>query len=668
MKKTVLILTAILLCLSFIGPSSKSAAAEGTGMAYVEAALPVKASKLYGIGSVSKVFTSAAVMKLVDENRLSLDEPLTTYIPEFEMADSRFTDITPRMLLNHSSGFMGMTDNNAWLIGDNDTWNHDHFLELLKTQKLKHNPGEASIYSNDSFTLAEILIERVSGISFTDFIEQNFSQKLDLENIKTPQSDFNRENLAAIYSGSNELKPENLGLIGSGGIYASMEDLCKFSGIFMDSADGSILSRESVNEMAENQHKKPVVDINADTTFNYGLGWDGVNTYPFNQYGIKALSKGGGTGRYHTNLTVLPEYNLAAAVSSSGTDSNEQLIAQEIIMEILREEGLIGDDELAIPELNLSRMQIPENMKAYAGFYATSLGMIQVEFNNDTLFITPIGVRNERPQEYIYNTDGKFVSINGDYMSIGGLSSAQDGTRGVTTLEFADNKYIIAQIYESKPGLSQTAYAMPIAEKVELNTVSNAVMQAWTDRNSKEYLLVSEKYSSAKYMSASLAKIYTDNRIPGYAGMGIYQGVGKLIKNAKIVNENIAVGYQSTPTMAGRDTNNIMVQDEDEIESLLINDYLYVDAASISNASEVEDSVEITSGAVWFNVDAKMSGHRWRINAPKNGSWFTFDDKMNCVATSLDKYPLDVVVLPENGRIAFVGEAGIRFEIITSAE
>ena len=58
---------------------------------------------LYGIGSVSKIYTTVAVMQLAEEGRVSLDAPVTRYLPQFRMADERYRDITVRMLLNHSS-------------------------------------------------------------------------------------------------------------------------------------------------------------------------------------------------------------------------------------------------------------------------------------------------------------------------------------------------------------------------------------------------------------------------------------------------------------------------------------------------------------------------------------------------------------------------------------
>ncbi|MCT6816940.1 MAG: beta-lactamase family protein, partial [Lysinibacillus fusiformis] len=75
-----------------------------TGKNDMEGKQPLTKNTLYGIGSVSKIYTTAAVMKLVDEGKVDLDVPVVHYIPDFQMKDERYKRITPRMLLNHSSG------------------------------------------------------------------------------------------------------------------------------------------------------------------------------------------------------------------------------------------------------------------------------------------------------------------------------------------------------------------------------------------------------------------------------------------------------------------------------------------------------------------------------------------------------------------------------------
>lgn len=80
---------------------------EGFGMRDRANSIPVDTHTQYNIGSVSKVFTTAAILLLVQDGKVELDAPVTKYLPEFVMRDARYKDITVRMLLNHSSGFPG---------------------------------------------------------------------------------------------------------------------------------------------------------------------------------------------------------------------------------------------------------------------------------------------------------------------------------------------------------------------------------------------------------------------------------------------------------------------------------------------------------------------------------------------------------------------------------
>ena len=139
-------------------------------------------------------------MKLVDEGKVDLDASVTRYIPEFKMKDERYKRITPRMLLNHSSGLQGSTLNNAFLFKDNDVYAHDILLQQLSNQNLKADPGAFSVYCNDGFTLAEILVERVSGMSFTEFLHQKFTEPLKLNHTITSQDKWEDEKRAGQYS------------------------------------------------------------------------------------------------------------------------------------------------------------------------------------------------------------------------------------------------------------------------------------------------------------------------------------------------------------------------------------------------------------------------------------------------------------------------------------
>ena len=137
------------------------------------------------IGSVSKMYPVTAVMQLSDRGLVDIDAPVTDYIPDFKMADPRYKDITVRMLMNHTSGLMGTEYGGSFLFDEASGDYHDSFLEHLKTQYLKADPGAFNCYCNDGFTLLEILVERLSGMTFTEYLEEYICGPLALDNTGT---------------------------------------------------------------------------------------------------------------------------------------------------------------------------------------------------------------------------------------------------------------------------------------------------------------------------------------------------------------------------------------------------------------------------------------------------------------------------------------------------
>ena len=276
-----------------------------------------EADQLYGIGSVSKIYTAMAVMHLAEKGRLDLDKPVTTYLPAFKMADERYKDITVRMLLNHSSGLMGSSMGSGLLFGDPSTAAADQLLERLAVQRLKAAPGAYSVYCNDGFTLAELVVEAVSKQDFMDYVAEIFLKPAGLTDTLSPAQMLARDaERAPIYQagGTEPLPADCLGTVGTGGIYATAEDLAILGAALTGTG---VLNRASLDAMAQPEYKKglwPKED--APDALAYGLGWDSVEWFPFHQNGITALVKGGDTQYYHAGLVVIPQHNMAAAAVS----------------------------------------------------------------------------------------------------------------------------------------------------------------------------------------------------------------------------------------------------------------------------------------------------------------------------------------------------------------
>ncbi len=598
---------------------------------------------MYSIASISKMFTTTAVMKLVDEGKINLDTPVVNYIPEFKMADDRYKEITPRMLLNHSSGLMGSSFKNTILLGDNDSYGHDNFLKELQKQRLKAKPGAFSVYCNDEFTLAEILVERVSGMSFTNFLDKYINNPLNLQNTKTPENSFDSSKLAKAYVPywEDAVPQDNLNAIGAGGLYSSAENLCTFAQTFMKNSNG-ILSPASVKAMENKEYLNGLWPEGEDSILGYGLGWDCVNTYPFNQYNLKALTKGGDSLLFHSNLIVLPDENMAVAVLSSGGSSQlNEIIGQEILLSALKEKGKIKEIK---PDKTFSKPQqvkMPSSLKENSGLYASS-NMIKVDVNdNGTLTVSSPYIENGPEDKYVYIGQDRFVSEKGN-----------------SCLKFVKEKnnitYLNMSSYDDVPGLGQTASLYYVAQKVDDNNISNSVKEVWKKRNGKGYYLVDEKYTSQSYMFGSVkATLGLSDETPGY------------IVNTKIIDENNSNAFIEIPGVIGRDLSDIKLHKENGTEYLSFGTLTYVSEDSITNLpAEKSFTCELESNgyAKWYKIGDDIANKKIEVNLPQNSSFAVYDDKGIPVNYSLVTKN-NRVRLPKGGVIVFLGSPNARFEV-----
>ncbi|MCL6658832.1 serine hydrolase domain-containing protein [Paenibacillus amylolyticus] len=606
--------------------------------------VPLTSNTIYGIGSTSKMFLTASVMKLVDEGKIDLDLPVVNYIPDFQMKDHRYKQITPRMLLNHSSGLLGSTGSNATLYGDNDTYSHDTFLEQLANQNLKADPGAYSVYSNDGFTLAEIMVEHVSGMTFTAFIHHYFTEPLDMKHTKTPQDVVDPADMSGIYSPlvEGQLPQENYNVIATGGIYSTAEDLVKFSQIFTGEVQ-DILSSKSVEAMAQEEYKRGMWPGGGDTSISYGLGWDSVNLYPFSEYGIKAVTKGGDTISYHSSLIVLPEYNLAAAVTSSGgTSAKDQFIASELLLSALEEKGIITERK---PEKSFGvpvKADMPEEISTYAGIYGANNSVKKIEMNHaGQLTVSTLTAPSNPAQTYTYTADGTFVN-----------------DEGTEKLKFVKEKngrtYLWSRSYVSLPGLGQLAFSEYKAEKLEVNELSQDITASWEQREGEKYYLVNEKYTSTVYLnSAPILPIHLDKETPGY------------ISNTKIIGANEAVTELQIPGMAGRDTKEIYFAIKNGVEYITAVGSIYASEEMVQPLYSGKQSlatIQADGYARWFSIPATVKGKVMTVKMPATGGFAVYDQKGICINHTVVSGQNEVV-LPENGRIVFAGDVDSTFEI-----
>ena len=343
---------------------------------------------LYCIGSVSKMLATVSVMKLVEQGKVELDEPLVTYLPDFSMLSPEYRDITVRMLINHSSGFGGSDYRNGFMSAPYSGY-AEQVLTSLKAERLKHEPGYLNVYCNDGFTMVEILVKAITGQDYTDFVRQEILIPLGMKNSRYAESldDLPPGTYAESYVGGQLVTPEFVSVYGSGGLYSTPSDMARLAMMLMNGgALGTtrIISPASVAAMATDQTIGTFNPLPSDVT-RYGLGWDTVTQPGMKAVGVEGWYKNGGTIAYTAEFQVLPQERLAAIVLTDNAGGvRAQSVSEEILLHALVERGTLAAMPTPLVPSVLPEVTPSETDEAaISGFYAANLLVRRVGFTPD---------------------------------------------------------------------------------------------------------------------------------------------------------------------------------------------------------------------------------------------------------------------------------------------
>ena len=153
--------------------------AKGYGLANVEWGMPIATDTVFRIGSVTKQFTAAAILKLAEAGKLGIDDPIERHLPDYPV-DGR--TITVRHLLNHTSGIKSYTaiPEACWpTLGRNDV-SLPEMIDVFKDRPADFQPGERYLYNNSGYILLTAIIEAVSGKRFETFLRETFFAPLGM--------------------------------------------------------------------------------------------------------------------------------------------------------------------------------------------------------------------------------------------------------------------------------------------------------------------------------------------------------------------------------------------------------------------------------------------------------------------------------------------------------
>ena len=611
---------------------------------------------IYCVGSVSKVYVTAAAMHLAEEGKLDIDTPVTEYIPEFTMADERYKEITPRMLMNHTSGLMGTTLPGVFLYNDNNPLHHDTLLEELSKQRLKADPGVYAAYCNDGFDLLELVVERVSGMSYTDYVEQLVAAT-GCKNTGTPADMIRKENLAPAISPEGIRYDNTMTMcFGAGGIYATASDAAGFGASFFD-GDGTILSERSKKEMATRW------DTSADDFEDKsGLGWDYVSMPQYEEQGVSVHYKGGDCGMNHAGLLVAPDEKVSVAVLSNGGSSVlNGMLAQELLDVILKDRGISVREE-AQPVFE-TIAQVPESFDRYEGCYAiqNDLGggatISRVTFpDHRYMHVEDHTATRTTGTDYLPCADGTFVELAFEIEN-GDLSEAKIAAEPacISFKEKDGTVYLTGKSSEHFPGLGNYERCTYVGQLMEDDPVSEEDLSGWRELAGKDLLLGNDISSSQAYDTA-MTRIRLSEEMPGYLYIVTQMGSRVL----KIEDATHAVAPLSIPSSINRDLIDLTLEKgRDGARLVASNGLTYRIAEGLPELSGGGTFSFTDREPLWYRIGADKANRTLCIGEMSDGcAVIVYNRYGSVVYSSHEKDAGDELPLPKDGYLLLTGETG----------
>ncbi len=292
---------------------------------------PARVDDLYNIGSVSKIYVTAAVMKLVQEGKVSLDEPVQRYLPDWKLADKRCGEITVRMLLNHSSGIPGTNLHDH--LGPEEgeelfTGKYRNTPAYWQTVKLRARPGSFSGYCNDGFDLAAEVVEAVTEKPYIRWLREQITGPAGLFSVGVGR----RLAEGYVKVACQGRKPEYYNCFGAGAIHTTVPECAMFGYLFVDSK--GIVGQAYLDD-TRRPHGVSFLQGAYDAV-DYCLGWDSLYNRNRIPLGEGAVIKSGDTEQFTSYLLVSPACRLSLAISATSDGDVPWLAVLEDIGEEAR--------------------------------------------------------------------------------------------------------------------------------------------------------------------------------------------------------------------------------------------------------------------------------------------------------------------------------------------
>ncbi|RKX87745.1 MAG: hypothetical protein DRP58_02140 [Spirochaetes bacterium] len=341
-------------------------------------------------GSVSKVVTATAIMRLVEKKIIDLDESVSTYIPEFNPSGSDLLDnsITVRMLLNHESGLESDAFHNFYLgseASEDSSYSYRKALDAVNLSGVVRKSYEVFSYCNLGYSLLGIILERAQGGNFQEAVKELVFDPIGMDDSTFIIDDVPASRMAMGYLAG---KPEPVPYIRdmpAGSLNSSARDMGAFLQSMLASyySESGLLQSETIREMFRPSNES----VENDLDFKVGITWWIVDLKKLP--GEYIVGHGGDLSPYHAMALILPERDLSIFIMVNSIAGVGSFSLTDIISETVRSFVEIKGQTPVIEALEESPVvEIPSDLKAdLPGYYASSAGLSEIKLSGNKLKI-----------------------------------------------------------------------------------------------------------------------------------------------------------------------------------------------------------------------------------------------------------------------------------------
>lgn len=286
---------------------------KGYGLANVELGVPVAPEMVFEIGSVTKQFTAAAILRLQEQGKLRVEDEVTKYLPDYPTHGQK---ITIEHLLTHTSGIPSYTGMQEWRSRVREDMPVETLLAVFKDKPLDFNPGEEWRYNNSAYVVLGAVIEKVAGKSYERFVEEEIFQKAGMKSSRYGhQGELVPLRASGYTRQGEEVRPaEYLSLTqpyAAGSLLSTVDDLAAWD---------RALAGDRVISKASRERMETPVQLNSGVSTGYGYG---VGMYEYG--GRRFVEHGGGIFGFSAMFLRAPEEGVVVAILSNTDETNTSL-------------------------------------------------------------------------------------------------------------------------------------------------------------------------------------------------------------------------------------------------------------------------------------------------------------------------------------------------------